>query len=31
VEVGGFARRVAVRSDGVAIAANAGGYVSFIK
>ena len=33
VEVGGFARRVVVRSDGVAIAANDayGGYVSFIK
>ena len=31
VEVGGFARWVAVRSDGMAIAANDGGYVSFIK
>jgi uncharacterized protein YjdB len=30
VQVGGFAVRVAVRSDGVAVAANTG-YVSFIK
>jgi len=31
VEVGGFVRRVAVRADGTAIAANEGGWVSFIK
>ncbi len=31
VSVGGFVRRLAVRADGVALAANEGGWVNFIK
>jgi uncharacterized protein YjdB len=31
VSVGGFARRVAVRADGVALAANESGWVDFIR